>query len=125
MRYRDGNDDTSVVRNPYSQGHHACLHARRSAPAIPADPFFAQVIRNVRRTEIQVRREERLTGIPHRFSYCLRETSHLTGLPVPRLRRLIRAAEITANKTNGWWMLPRKQFRRLLSSRATPRNNAL
>jgi len=80
----------------------------------PVDAFFARVIRNVRRTEARVRREERLTDIPHRFSYCLREVSRLTGLSVPLLRKLIRAGEIAANKTNGWWMNRRRQLLRLL-----------
>jgi len=34
----------------------------------PVDAFFARVIRNVRRTEARVRREEHLAGIPHRFA---------------------------------------------------------
>ncbi len=40
--------------------------------ALTADPFFAAAVRIVRRTEVRVRRDERLTGIPHRFSYSKR-----------------------------------------------------
>jgi hypothetical protein len=40
--------------------------------ALTADPFFAAAVRSVRRTEVRVRREERLTGIPHRFSHSKR-----------------------------------------------------
>jgi len=97
---------------PNSLNHDAQVTS--AAMPRPAHVFMAEVIRNVRRTEPRVRREERLTGIPQRFSYCLRETSYLTGLPVPLLRKLIRAGEITANKTNGWWMIRRGQLLRLL-----------
>jgi len=79
-----------------------------------ADPFFAAVVRGVRRHEARVRLETHLTGIPHRFSYCLREASRLTGLPVLLLRRMARTHEIAANKINGWWMVPRRQLLRLL-----------
>jgi len=72
------------------------------------------------RPRARVRREERLTGIPHKFSYCLRETAWLTGLPVPVLRKLIRAGEISAHKTNGWWMIRRSQLLRLLPSACRP-----
>ena len=37
----------------------------------------------------------------------------LTGLPVPMLRKAIRAHGIAANKINGWWMVPRGQLLRL------------
>lgn len=84
---------------------------------IPVDLFFARVIADVRRTEARVRREERLTGIPHRFSYCLRETAHFTGLPVSLLRRRIRSGEIAANKACGCWMIEREQLMRLLPAR--------
>ncbi|MGO9109781.1 MAG: hypothetical protein ACLP9L_11155 [Thermoguttaceae bacterium] len=95
-------------------------HPAELPAPLPVDAFLARVIRNVRRTEARVRREERLTGIPHRFSYCLRETSWLTGLPVPMLRKLIRAREIRANKVNGWWMIRRNQLLRLLPSACRP-----
>ena len=88
--------------------------------ALPVDLFMDRVMQAVRRHEARVRREERLTGIPHRFSYCLRETSHLTSLPVPMLRKAIRAHEITANKISGWWMVPRGQLLRLLSAARCP-----
>jgi hypothetical protein len=58
--------------------------------------------------------ETQFTGIPYKFSYCLRETAWLTGLPVPLLRKLIHDGEIAANKTNGWWMIRRNQLLRLL-----------
>jgi len=90
------------------------------AAALPVDPFLARVIRNVRRTEARVRREERLTGIPHRFSYCLRETSFLTGKTATLLRKLIRARQIVAHKANGWWMVPRGQLLRLLPAACRP-----
>ncbi len=72
---------------------------RPTAPTV--DEFFGRVVHGVHPTEARARREERLTGAPHRFSYCLRETSLLTGLPVPRLRTLCRAREIAANNVNG------------------------
>jgi hypothetical protein len=78
-----------------------------TAAALPnqaplAHTFLAAIIRGVRRREARARREQQLIGIPHRFSHCLRETSRLTGLPVPMLRRLARAQDIEANKINGW-----------------------
>ncbi len=51
-----------------------------SNSVLPADPFSAAVVQGVRRAEARVRRKECLTGIPHRFSYCLRQTAELTGL---------------------------------------------
>jgi hypothetical protein len=60
-----------------------------------------------------------LPGVPHKFCYCLRETSMLTGLPVPMLRRMARDREIVANKTNGWWMIRRPQLLRLLPARCS------
>jgi hypothetical protein len=41
----------------------------------------------------------------------------LTGLPVPMLRKAIRAREIRANKVNGWWIVPRGQVLGLLPAR--------
>jgi hypothetical protein len=78
------------------------LDHETACPAIPSvDAFFARVVHGVHWKLARVRREERLTGVPHRFSCCLRETSRLTGLPVPMLRTLCRAREIAANKISG------------------------
>jgi len=55
----------------------------------PVDDFFARAIASVRRKEARARLETHLTGIPRRFSYCLHETSVLTGSPVPMLRKAI------------------------------------
>lgn len=64
------------------------LDHETACPTAPSvDLFFDRVVRSVRRKEARVRREDRLTGVPHRFSYCLRGTSRLTGLPVPMLRK--------------------------------------
>ena len=87
---------------------------------LPVNALFAQVIRNLRRHEARVRREERLTGIPHRFSLLPAQTAWLTGKPVTLLRKLIRSGEITANKVNGWWMIRRNQLLRLLPSACRP-----
>ena len=95
------------------------LDHETACPTAPlVDAFFARVVRSVRRKLARVRPEDRLTGIPHRFSYYLRETSRLTGLSVPLLRKAIRAREIAANKINGWWMVPRGQLLRLLPARS-------
>jgi len=83
-------------------------------PTSAAATFFARVTRGLREHEARVRDEVDRTGVPYRFSYCLREVSYLTRLSVRLLRRLIRAGEIAAIKVNGWWMIGRGEFLKLL-----------
>ena len=66
--------------------------------ALPADPFFAQVIASVRRHEARARRAEYLTGEP--FSCNLSSTASFSGLPVHLLRRLCRSGELQAATHN-------------------------
>jgi hypothetical protein len=84
------------------------------------DGFCDWVTRRLRRKEARNRLEECLSGVPRRFSYCLRETSDLTGLPILLLRRLCRTCQIRANKIAGWWMIRRPQFLRLLPAKRSP-----
>jgi hypothetical protein len=84
------------------------------------DSFRDWATRRLRRKEARNRLEEHLTGVPRRFSYCLWEASYLTGLPILLLRRLCRTRQIRANKINGWWMIPRPQFLRLLPAKRSP-----
>ena len=82
-----------------------------TAPAIPADPFFDQVIQAVRRTEARARRAEQFTGTPYRYS--LSAAAGFSDLPVRRLRKLCRDGEIQAVKLAGWWFVHRDEFMRL------------
>jgi hypothetical protein len=89
-------------------------------PSTPAvDRFHDRVIRSAHRTMERYRLEEQLTGVPHRFSYSLRQVSALTGLPIPMLRELCRTRQIRAHKTNGWWMIRRPQLLSLLPAKTT------
>lgn len=85
---------------------------------LPADPFFARVVRAVRRHEARFLRAEQLTGAP--YVYDLSSTAWITGVPVRLLRRLCREGELQAFKQDGWWLLHRDEYYRLLDPFSGP-----
>ena len=70
-------------------------------------PFFSMVTQDLRELEARIREGVDRTGVPYRSSYCLREVSLFTRIPVSLLRRLIHVGDIAADKVNGWWMVQR------------------